>query len=63
MQFATVPFPLLVKQELIKLGYKLCKNHLPIPINKFIKRMEPNHTNMIPEEKKYQLYINTLIHI
>ena len=38
LKFAIVPFPLLVKQELIKLGYKLCKNHLPIPINKIYKK-------------------------
>ena len=27
-----------MKQELIKLGYKLCKNHLPTPINKIYKK-------------------------
>ena len=32
LQSDIVPFPLLVKQELIKLGYKLCKNQLPTPI-------------------------------
>ena len=38
MQLAMVPFPLLVKQEVVKLGYKLCKKHLPLPINKIYKK-------------------------
>ena len=33
-----LPFPLLVQQELIKLGYKLCKKLLPNPINTIYKK-------------------------
>ena len=38
LEVAIIPFPLLVKQELIKLGYKLCKNLLPTPINTIYKK-------------------------
>ena len=31
-QHAILPFPMLIKQELIKLGYKLSSNHLPTPL-------------------------------
>ena len=60
-QHTILPFPMLIKQELIKLGYKLSKNHLPTPIKTSIKKKKENNTDIPLVERTYQIYVNILI--
>ena len=40
LQHAILPFPTLIKQELIKLGYKISNNQLPRPLIDLYKKMK-----------------------
>ena len=42
-QHEILPFPVLIKQELIKLGYNLSRNDVPIPITNIYKKEERKH--------------------
>ena len=57
----TATIPTVIKQELIKLGYKISKNYLPTPIkNIYIKEGRKQH-KYPPGERIYQIYDNILI--
>ena len=50
-QYSILPFPMLIKQELIKLEYKLSKNHLLTSINSIYKR-EGRKQHKYPTRRK-----------
>ena len=58
-----LPFPLLIQQELIKTGYKLCKKLLPNPINTIYKKDGSKTHKYDTRRKKSLSYGNILIHI
>ena len=50
-KYSLLPFPILIIQELIKLGYKISKNYLPRPITNLYKK-EGRKQHKYPTRRK-----------
>ena len=57
--YSLLPFPIVIKQELIKLGYKISKNHLLTLIKNIYIKEGGKIAQISHQEKGYTKYMTT----